>query len=195
MKKKEILDIINKHIQEYHIENIINFECYELLDKIKKEFESKPIESKFFKGVSLIDEYNKSITYKCDCDCGSHDHSVWIDFEIDEDYDLFFLNFYKDVYFFDFPQQDILWFDKFKEIFNKKGCRLKAMIFFYENTILYNLKQYWYRFKKAIRLFFTGNLEMSEEFILREGEHLDNFIEALIEGRKIIEKKKNKNRS
>lgn len=146
--------------------------------------------SQFKKGVSLVGEYDENITYKCDCDCGDNEHSVWIDFEIEKD--IISLTFYKDIQFFDYPQYDIMWSDEFIKMIKKKNYG-QAILFLYKNTALCFLKQYYYRFRKSIRIFFTGNLRMNEDFILREGDHFNNFIEALIEGKEIMESKKYKN--
>ncbi len=153
------------------------------------------INSQFKKGVSLLSEYNKSITYKCDCDCGDNEHSVWIDFEIEKDSDLIILTFYKDVKFYFWKNQDILWFEKFQKKIKKDGWKKENIRFFIENTIFYFLNQYWYRFKKSLRLFFTGYLEMNEDFILREGEHFDNFIQMLNEGKEIMKEKITNNKN
>ena len=48
------------------------------------------------------------------------------------------------------------------------------------------IKQWWHRIKGAVRLIFTGYLEVSESMIILHEEHIDNFIDALVEGRNYL---------
>ena len=125
------------------------------------------MESKFKKKVSLQNIYPRfnSINYKIDCDCGSHDHSCSIDFEYDKDLNIIELNFFKDVCY---------------DYWNEK------------DGIIYWIPKIWRRLTKAIRLVFTGNLEMNDSFLLMDTEHITNFIEALQEGLGYMEECKKK---
>jgi len=154
-----------------------------------KNNEIEKFKSRFFKGVVLTNQFENNIVYSCSCDCGSPEHDVIIDFEFDPQYQGAFLNFYKDIYFFDKPRIDLLWFDHaISDYFNNKNKTELVRIIF-ENIISKRLEIFWNRFKNATRLLFTGYLKMNEDFILREGEHLDNLILALIEGRDFLESK------
>ena len=157
------------------------------------------MESQFKKGVSLLRRYDDNISYKCDCACGDNEHEVVLDFDLDEDFGLITLNFYKIISFSHYwIYRNILWFDKFKENVKRKTeekSNLK-IIFYYimywlENTIIYYSKCFWCRLKAATRILFTGYIKMESDFLINDGEQIDNFILALQEGRDIL-KQKNK---
>ncbi|MGB2828408.1 MAG: hypothetical protein WBC50_09490 [Dehalococcoidales bacterium] len=49
----------------------------------------------------------------------------------------------------------------------------------------------WLRIKGALKILFTGYIEVNEDLLIEGGEHIDNFIKALEEGReKMLERKK-----
>jgi len=95
------------------------------------------------------------------------------------------LNFYKDVYFFNNFRRDILWFDGVIKKLKEREFK-EAIDDFFDNTLFYYWKNFRYRLRKAIRLLFTGYLEMNEDFIFRDNEHIYNLISALEEGRNLI---------
>ena len=57
---------------------------------------------------------------------------------------------------------------------------------FYDSNKLFKL---WRRIKDALRLVFIGYIELQGDFVIREPEHFDNFIEALKEGREFMDNK------
>lgn len=118
------------------------------------------MESKFKTKVSFLNQYDhcSSISYKVECDCHSDDHACIIDMEYDKDMNMINLMFYKDVSF-DWWTGDT-----------------------WHNPIIGRLKNYWNRIKKASKLLFTGEMRMSEEFMLIDVKHIESFIEALQEG-------------
>ncbi len=144
------------------------------------------MESKFSKRVMLVDDRNNSITYRCACDCGEASHDVYIEFEYDKDLEhMLFLNFYKDVYFFDGFRRDILWFDHVVKKVKERKFKEAASDFF-DDTLFNYWKNFRYRLRKAVRILFTGYLEMNEDFILQGVEHIDNFIKVLEEGKNLM---------
>ena len=137
------------------------------------------------KRVMVVNQYKDAITYRVACACGSPEHDVYVSFEFDKDLpDMMSLEFYKDVYYFDYYRKDVLWFDEFKKIAKKSGK--ESIIYLLDNTIVCFFKNLWYRLKKATRLVFTGYLKMNEDFILQSEEHVNNFIEILEEGKTFI---------
>ena len=113
------------------------------------------MESKFKKFVSLNDKYPYMIGYRVDCACGDHEHSSHIDIEYDQELNDIQLVFYKTVHY---------------EYWNEN------------DGFFYWFKNIWVRIKKATKLIFTGDIEMSESFMLIGEDHINNFIEAMQEG-------------
>lgn len=141
------------------------------------------MESQFKKGVSLLRKDEDYVTYRFNCSCGDNEHNVDISFEVDEEFKLITMIFYKDISFSHYwIYRNILWFDEFK----RKKNILKAILYFTENTFIYYFKCFWCRTKAALRLLFTGYLKMDSDFLIEGGEQIDNFILALQEGRDII---------
>lgn len=138
------------------------------------------------KRVMVVNQYKDAITYRVACACGSPEHDIYVAFELDKELpDMISLEFYKDVYYFDYYRRDVLWFDEFRKIF-KEGKRKESIKYILDNTIVCFFKNLWYRIKKATRLVFTGHLEMNEDFILQGEDHVNNFIDILKEGKNFI---------
>lgn len=117
--------------------------------------------SKFPKGVMFMDKFgDDSIWYRIGCDCMNKECDACMEFEYDKKLNLLFLNFYKDVVVCE-PFDD-------------------------DESIIDKLERYWKRFCKSMKLLFTGYLKMEESFHLREEDHINNFIDALKEGRDYI---------
>lgn len=116
--------------------------------------------SKFKKMVSRFWDTKDSVAYKVGCSCGSDDCGATIEIEYDPELqDMLLMHFYTEIH--------IGWYN---------------MGDLYNEGILN-----WFRFqvakiKTAIKVLFTGRLEMSGEFILQGEEHIKDFIEALNEG-------------
>jgi len=112
-------------------------------------------------GVMKIGEFDDAILYRVACDCAGHEHDVTIEIEKDDDTGYVFLTFHK----------NILW------------C------WWVNNGVIGWLENKWRRFKAAMKLMFTGWIELEESFLLKDPEHIQNFIDALREG---LEKVKSK---
>lgn len=113
------------------------------------------------KNVMKTNEFENSIYYRASCSCGSNEHDVSIEFEIDKDIpSMLFLNFYK----------TIAWCSHWGDL----------------NWFI----QIWKRIKCSLRVLFTGYIELEESFIIRGEEDIDAFIEALKEGKTYITKGK-----
>ena len=123
---------------------------------------------KFPKGVMFMDKFgDESIWYRISCDCGSKDCDTYMEFEFDKRLNMLFLNFHKDVIVAE-PYDDT-------------------------ENIIDKMERYWKRFCKSMRLLFTGYLKMEESFNLQDEEHINNFIDALHEGRDYILEGRKKN--
>lgn len=118
-------------------------------------------DSKFSKGVMFLDKFeDRSIWYRIACDCGSKECDTYMEFEFDKKVNMLFLNFHKDVIVCE-PYDD-------------------------KENIIDKLERYWIRFCKSMKLLFTGYLKMEESFILQNKDHINNFIDALQEGRDYV---------
>jgi len=135
----------------------------------------------------LTDDFEDSLTYRCACSCSDGRHDIYVDVEYDKELNMVFLNFYKDVGFFNKYRRDILWFDKLLEKLRDSNSNLKECFgYFYENTVKYFFQNFGYRLRKSFRLLFVGYLEMNEDFIFQDSEHIDNLIKAIEEGRHLL---------
>ena len=141
-----------------------------------------------------MEDRGNSITYRCACDCGEAEHDVWIDFEYDKELGMLFLNFYIDVFFFDSFRRDVLWFDDVVEKFKEREFK-EATYDFFDNSLFHYWRNFRYRLRKAVRILFTGYLKMNEDFILRDVDHIDNFIRALEEGKNLILEREGESKS
>lgn len=113
------------------------------------------------KNIMKTSEFKDSIYYRASCSCGSDEHDVIIEFEIDEKIpDQIYLNFYK----------NIAW------------CSHWGTLSWYESL--------WKRLSCSLKMLFTGYVELEESFLLNEESNIDSFIEALQEGKEYIKKKK-----
>lgn len=128
-------------------------------ERIKTETMKEEFQSKFKRGVSLIHKFDKSLFYSVNCDCGDNECGSIVEIECDNNYGLLQLHFYKDVQFDDwrYPSYEFFKFDW--------------------------LRRFFYRWKKAIILAFTGKIILHGDFVILDLEHINNFIEALQEGR------------
>lgn len=113
--------------------------------------------------VMKTNEFEDSVYYRATCSCGSDEHDITIEFEIDKDIDhMIFLNFYKKVYWSANWKSNDNWF-----------------------------KNILFRIKGAFKILFFGYLELQEDFILEGEEHIDSFINALKEGKEYLKLKQN----
>jgi len=113
--------------------------------------------SKFKRGVSLQGVYSDCLFYNVTCDCGDPNCGITLEIEVDDKFGIISVYMCRD-----------LEFEYWR--FNSSG----AINF---------LKRIWYRLISSIKLFITGNLKTSGNFVLVNLEHINSFIEALQEGR------------
>jgi hypothetical protein len=129
--------------------------------------------SELSKKVMFIDEFDdlESIWYKACCDCGGDDE---VDMEMEFDKRTGYINLY-------------FW----------KTVKLYEP-YIYNESILDKIERYLRRVGTCIKILFTGYAEMNESFLLREEDHINDFIKALEEGKKKCiewrEKRKNENK-
>jgi len=109
------------------------------------------------RGVMLVNQWENAVLYRVMCDCASPEHDATIEFEIDKKFGVF-LQFHKDVEY----------------------CHYD-----YSAPFDIKLKNFLDRFKAAFRLIFTGYLKMNSEFLIRDLDHIDSFIAALMRGRTV----------
>ena len=112
------------------------------------------------KNVMKMAEFEDSAFYRVADDCGSNKDDITIEFEFEEDSpDVIFLNFHK----------NMIWSSNWGNL----------------NWI----QRLWRRITCSLKMLFTGYIELEESFILRDESNIDGFIEALIEGKKIMKNK------
>lgn len=125
--------------------------------------------SKFKRGVSLIHKFDKSLYYSVTCDCGTPDCGAIIEIEVDEEFGLIEIYFHKNI---------------------------KYDYWTYSDPGFLNfIKRHLHRWKGAIKLIFTGEITLQDSFVLIDIEHINNFIEALQEGRDYCLKVKEKDKA
>lgn len=105
-----------------------------------------------------------SIWYTISCDCGSADHNTNIMLEYDKSVNMLIVNFYKTINY----SQEFSYVHDSDTLIDVVKNRLKAM---------------WKRIKDATKLLFTGYVEMESDFILQDTQHIQDFIDAIMEGK------------
>ena len=143
-------------------------------------------QSKFRRGVSLIHKFDKSLYYSVQCDCGDSECGSIVEIEVDDEFKLIQLNFYKDV-FFDFWRYP-------DEMYLEDGF-ISFIKDLFRNKIINATKRFLYRWKKALILGFTGEIKLNGDFVLIDIDHINAFIEALQEGRDYCIEVKKENES
>ena len=104
--------------------------------------------------VMKTNEFENAVYYEIACSCGDNRHNIQISFEKDPDLpDYISLIIYKDLDWTDYWGEE--------NIFKRLLCRIKA----------------------ALRILFTGHIEVEGECILQGEEHINSFINALEEGK------------
>ena len=91
--------------------------------------------------------------------CGSEDHDMTLELEWDKDVKMVFLNFYKKLVWSAYWGTDN-WF-----------------------------KSQWLKLKAIYKIVFFGYIEVEESLIIKDPEHIDNFLTALVHGRQKLEDK------
>lgn len=113
--------------------------------------------------VMKSSEFPDAVYYKVECDCGGDDHMATIELEYDKDLSDISMNFYKKVYWSS-HWGNYNWFERT-----------------------------WKRITAATKILFTGWIELEESFLIRGGDHLDTFIEALEEGKRKLDNRDKEN--
>ena len=110
--------------------------------------------------VMTIHEFEDSVYYRAACSCGSHEHEVTIEVEIDKDINMVSINFYK----------NIAW------------CSHWGSPNFFQRC--------WLKIKAVFKIIFTGYIELEEGFLMDSEEQIQDFINALEEGKKHVAPKR-----
>ena len=113
--------------------------------------------------VMKTDEGKDSVVYQISCDCNDPECNTILEFEIDQDIPMIFLNMYRDLKWSSYWGIRDNWYSWFSEK--------------------------WKRIQCAIRVLFTGYIKVEESFVLQGEEHIDNIILALQEGKEILQNK------
>lgn len=104
--------------------------------------------------TSKLRQTKNMIIYKASCDCGSSECDLIMELEKDNEIEnMIYLTFYKRLCWSTYKSCDN-WF-----------------------TMIYE------RFKAAVKMIFTGYIEVDETFIFNGIKQIDTFIEALNEGK------------
>lgn len=115
--------------------------------------------SKFKRGVSLIHKFDRSLYYSVQCHCGQGECGSIVEIECMDNIKSIQLHFHKNLHFdfYRYPNDEFITFDW--------------------------LKRFFYRWKTAIILAFTGKINLYGDFLITDIDHINSFIEALQEGR------------
>ena len=101
-----------------------------------------------------VHEFEQSVFYRTSCDCGSNDCDLTIEIEYDKDFpDMLFLYLHKQLNWSAYWNSDS-WL-------NEQLKKLKAIY----------------------RIIFWGYVEVEESFVFKGIDHIDNFINAIEDGR------------
>ena len=155
------------------------------------------MKSKFRRGVSRNYELEKSISYNIECACGSEEHAVKMEvsyskFEDWPDEDLT-INFYKKMSLWHKSGNFVLW-----SICDYIPYGYKIADWLDENwpglvTVVDKISEIYWRIKYSLKILWTGNIEIDDEILLTDPEHVNSFIEAVNEGYNLMsEYKKSK---
>ena len=106
--------------------------------------------------IMKVHEFEKAIYYRASCSCGEPDCDLTLELERDDDCKMIFLNMYK----------NLCW-----------SAHWRSDNFF---QIL------WRKIKMACRILFTGYTKVEECFIFCGDEQIDDFLNALKEGRNYL---------
>lgn len=109
----------------------------------------------------LLDEYEGAIYYRAACSCTDPQCDLSLELEIDANLDnMIFLNMYEDLYYASYWKSDNWFVEK------------------------------WYRIKGAVKLLFTGRIKVENSFIFQGEDQINDFLKALKQGMKQLQKEK-----
>jgi len=119
------------------------------------------MDEKISNKVMKIMEFDDAVYYYANCGCGSNECGLTLELEYDPKINDISLNMYQKLIY-------CSWFG------------IRTMDKFYWFKDMYN------RIRGALKLLFTGKIQLEESFLFRESEQIDHFIIALQEGREKI---------
>jgi len=108
--------------------------------------------------VMKTGQYDQAVFYQVSCDCGSNDHQLGLEMDVDKG--ILTLHLYGD--------------------FNTTV---------YWGTPNWFTRQ-WRKIKIITRLIFIGYIKMDQEFLIIDDKHVDSFINALEEGKQLLQKER-----
>ncbi len=108
--------------------------------------------------VMKTHDFDKSVFYRVACDCTEPDHDMTIEMEIDNDFPNIGLHIY---------------------------AKLESSVYWGGSNWF---ERQWKRIKYSMSLLFKGWIEVEQEFLFINDEHISNFIEALEDGREKMRK-------
>ena len=103
--------------------------------------------------IMKLNEFEDAIYYRAACDCSSSECDLTLELELDKEFDIIFLNLYKDLYWASYWDDGDKWY-----------------------------KNLWLRIKGALRILFTGSIKVQETFVFKGKDHIQPFIDALQTG-------------
>jgi hypothetical protein len=107
--------------------------------------------------VMRTNEFGDAVYYRVCCDCGDEDCDLTLEFEYDKNINYVTLTIYKNLH------ASAHW-----------GCCWNHFDF---------IRVFWNKIKLMSSILFKGYIEVCEGTLLKDPEHIDNFIKALEEGR------------
>jgi hypothetical protein len=103
------------------------------------------------------------VYYRANCGCGSDECGLTLELEYDPDLNDVTLNIYQKMIY-------CSWW----------GVNSTARFYWF--------KDMWHRIKGALKLLFTGRIQLEESFLFKGDDHVDAFITAIQEGREKVKK-------
>jgi len=98
-------------------------------------------------------EFEDAIFYRASCDCGSPDCDLTLELEKDKELQMIFLNMYKNLSWSSYWGDGDIWY-----------------------------KNLWLRIKCALKVLFTGYIQVEESFIFKDIKQIEHFTNAINEG-------------
>jgi hypothetical protein len=128
--------------------------------------------------------------YRAACQCGNPKCDLSLELEYDREINDVTLTLYKDLYYCSYWFADCR--DSFKWVTKILGKKRGVDVQDWLEDKYYIAKDIWYRLKGAVRLLFTGRIELEEAFLFENEEQIDAFLNALNEGKIQIHNKLHK---
>ena len=123
------------------------------------------VKNKYLEKVMLVETFHNSIMFRFGCDCCSETCDMTLDFEFEREHKSIWVSLYKKLEFCDYYGLN----DSIEDKFFKRCGNF--------------LRRWKKRFLGALKLFFTGYIEVEGEMIIMGENQINSLLEVLKDGR------------